>query len=404
MLLSEELINRGLIKQTNNLEKIKALIDGEPFDFYIGFDPTANSLHIGHLLPLIFAKRLINAGHNGIMLLGHATASVGDPTGKNEMRKMLSHSEIGINASSFEDQISSILNNGFQIYSNMEWFSKTNFIDLIREVGPHFSINNMLRADCFKSRMERGLSFLEFNYMIMQAVDFLELHSYTGCMLQVGGDDQWSNMLAGINLINKKLGHDVFCLTLPLLINFSGQKMGKTEKGAIWLSSEKTSVFEFFQYWRNIADEDVIKCFKLLTFLPLSEINCLPFNNAKEINQAKKKLAFEITSIVHGTEKAQNALNQAEQLFSNNDIKNINGQMIIDGLSILDLIVKAKFAKSKTGARNLINGNGISINDTIINNPTISITKQEFGKEFLLKKGKKHFAKFIIEGTLNEQT
>jgi tyrosyl-tRNA synthetase len=403
-MIFNDLKNRGLIKQTNNEVKLQQLLDEDQTVFYIGFDPTADSLHIGHLLQLVFAKRLIDKGHQAILLVGGATALIGDPTGKTDMRKMLSFEEIDNNIDKFNCQFSKIIGSGFKTVNNFSWFGIMNWLLTLRDIGPHFSVNNMLRADCFKSRMEGGLSFLEFNYMIMQAFDFFRLHTDINCQLQVGGDDQWSNMLAGINLIHKKSNKEAICLTLPLLTTSTGQKMGKTEKGAIWLDPNKTSVFDFFQFWRNLPDTDVIRCFKLLTFISIEEIENLPFSSVAEINTAKKKLAFEITKIVHGEDQATLVLNQVESLFEKQDVSQMKSHFISDSTSIIDLIVQAKFAKSKTEARNLINGKGISVNDITITDPTLSISEAQFGKEIVVRKGKKNFCKFIIEGKLNVET
>jgi tyrosyl-tRNA synthetase len=400
-MIFNDLLNRGLIKQQTS-EKICNLLNESSITFYIGFDPTADSLHIGHLLQLVTAKRLIDAGHKPIMLMGGATALIGDPTGKTDMRKMLSQDDINKNIKSIESQIKNIvgnIDNPNFVVNNNSWFESMNFLTFIRDIGKHFSVNNMLRADCFKSRLESGgLSFLEFNYMLMQAFDFFRLStSALNCVLQIGGDDQWSNILAGIDLIHKKAGKEVFGLTIPLLVNSSGQKMGKTEKGAVWLSSEKTSVFDFFQFWRNVSDTEVINLFKLLTFVPLSDINKIPFTSVEEINIAKKSLAFEITKIVHGEKESLLALKRADSLFDSKDSSILDSISINNGINILDLIVKCNFAKSKTEARNLINGKGITINNNVITDPTIIVDLSKFGEELLVKKGKKNFCRLTIK-------
>lgn len=394
----EDLLGRGLIKQSTDHNHIKLLINGnDPITFYIGFDPTADSLHVGHLLQLITAKRLKDAGHNPIMLIGGATALIGDPTGKTEMRKMLSHYDIRVNAEAIISQIKNIIKTDVTISNNLEWFDDVSFLTLLRTIGPYFSVNNMLRAECFKSRMENGLSFLEFNYMIMQAEDFRMLHASEKCILQIGGDDQWSNILAGIDLIHKKSGDKVFGLTLPLLVNSSGQKMGKTENGAVWLDETKTSIFDFFQFWRNVPDTDVKKLLNMLTLKSIEEINSIPFSTIDEINAAKQILAFEITKIVHGFHKATLTLNQAKTLFEDNDLSSIENVSITDNTNVLALIIKANFAKSKTEARNLIKNRGIIINDEVIEDPLLLINSQKFGKIINLRKGKKNFFRFNIE-------
>lgn len=394
----DDFVQRGLVKQVTNAEALSKLFNTRGTSFYIGFDPTADSLHVGHLLQIVTAKRLKESGMFPIMLIGGATAQIGDPTGKSEMRKMLSEEELDRNIRAIRSQIIKLLPGFISVVDNASWTTDLNFLRFIREIGIHFSVNNMLRADCFKSRMENGgLSVLEFNYMLLQAFDFFHLFERQKCVLQVGGDDQWSNILAGIDLIHKKTGKEAFGLTLPLLTNSAGQKMGKTEKGAIWLDSSKTSVFEFFQFWRNLPDTDVLKCFKLLTFVPMEEINAIPFSTPSEMNAAKKRLAVEITKFVHGEEEAALALKQAEALFESNDVSSMEVISIEDNTHILDLIIKGGFAKSRTEARNLINGRGISLNDEILTNPTITITKSQFGDDVVVKKGKKNFCRFTIK-------
>ena len=393
----DELVNRGLVKQVTDAESVANILNKNRITFYIGFDPTADSLHVGHLLQIVTAKRLKEAGHFPIMLIGGATAQIGDPTGKSEMRKMLDADELEHNVRCIRSQIIKLLPGFISTVDNNDWVHKLNFLSFIRDIGVHFSVNNMLRADCFKSRMENGLSVLEFNYMLLQAFDFFHLFEKQNCVLQVGGDDQWSNILAGIDLIHKKLGKKAFGLTLPLLTNAAGQKMGKTEKGAVWLDALKTNVFDFFQFWRNLPDSDVMKCFKLLTFVSVEEIEAMPFTTPSEMNEAKKKLAFEITKFVHGEEEAALALKQAEALFESNDTSAVETIPLADHTHVLDLIIKSGFAKSRTEARNLINGRGISINDEVLTNPTITITKDQFGNDVVVRKGKKSFCRFILE-------
>jgi tyrosyl-tRNA synthetase len=385
-----------LIKQSTNHNKIKHLLDNEKISFYIGFDPTAQSLHVGHLLQIVTALRLKNVGHNPIMLVGGATASIGDPSGKSSMRQALDLGQTMSNSTEIAKQIHNIIGD-VSIINNIGWFRDINFLQFISEIGRHFSVNNMLRADCFKSRMENGLSFLEFNYMLMQAFDFFELNRRHNCVLQIGGDDQWSNILAGIDLIHKKSEQEAFGLTITLLTNSAGQKMGKTEKGAVWLDKNLTSVFDFFQFWRNLPDSEVMNCFKLLTLLSVEEIDNIPFSTIDEINSAKKRLAFELTKMVHGELEAVTTLRQAEALFEKKEGIDIEAISIQDNLSILDLLVRCNFAKSKSDARNLINGRGISINDITITDPTLHISRLSNDDELIVRKGKKKFCRIIIE-------
>jgi len=399
MKVFEDLEQRGLIKQTTNAEKLRQLLNSNtPVTFYIGFDPTADSLHVGHLLQIVTAKRLADAGHRPIMLIGGATALIGDPTGKSEMRKMLSHSDIRVNGEAIAGQIQQIMGKGCEIISNMTWFDDADFLTVLRTIGPFFSVNEMLRAECFKSRMEQGLSFLEFNYMIMQAQDFRMLHLEEGCTLQIGGDDQWSNILAGIHLIHKKHAEEVFGLTLPLLVNSDGTKMGKTEKGAVWLDPEKTSPFEFFQFWRNIEDDKVKQCINFFTHEVNSEASILV-----NINQHKKFLAFEVTKLVHGETIAQQALEQAEALFEKRETSELEATPIPEGTHILEVIIKCGFAKSRTEARNLILNKGITVNQEVLTDPTIIVSKTKFGNELILRKGKKHFSRLLIEDICHDQ-
>lgn len=399
----EDLEQRGLIKQITNAEKLRQLLNSDtPVTFYIGFDPTADSLHVGHLLQIVTAKRLADAGHKPIMLIGGATALIGDPTGKSEMRKMLSHSDIRMNGEAIATQIKKIMGEDCEIVSNMQWFDDADFLTILRTIGPFFSVNNMLRAECFKSRMEHGLSFLEFNYMIMQAQDFRMLHLEEGCTLQIGGDDQWSNILAGIDLIHKKHAKEVFGLTLPLLVNSDGTKMGKTEKGAVWLDPDKTSPFEFFQFWRNIEDAKVKQCINFFT----QEI-CPAFNEItsqfESINSAKKFLAFEVTRLVHGIEVARQVLEQAEALFEKRDTSTLEAIPVVEGANVLDVLIKCGFAKSRTDGRNLISNRGITINQEVLTDPTTVISKTKFGNELVVQKGKKHFCRLLIEDKCLDQ-
>jgi tyrosyl-tRNA synthetase len=394
-MIFQELVDRGLVKQTTNAEKIRQLLDNQKIAFYIGFDPTADSLHVGHLLQLVTARRLVDAGHTAVMLIGGSTALIGDPTGKTEMRKMLSRSDINVNSEAIEKQIKQIVGPSVHMVNNLLWHDGANFLQVLRELGPFFSVNNMLRAECFKSRMENGLSFLEFNYMILQAEDFriLNLEFGENCVLQIGGDDQWSNILAGIELIHKKEKREAFGLTLPLLVNSDGTKMGKTEKGAVWLDPNKTTPFDFFQFWRNLPDDQARKCFDLFA-------DCSP--NGLNINELKKVLAFHLTTLVHSQDAADRALEQAEALFEKRDTSTLETTPIADGTHILDLVIKCGFAKSRTEARNLITNKGITINEEVQTNPTINISKSIFGNELIVKKGKKHFCRLLIEDTCQD--
>lgn len=396
----EELQQRGLIKQCTDPVWLKSKLESSEINFYTGFDPTADALHVGHLLPLVFAKRMKDNGHHPMMLIGGATAAIGDPTGKNDMRKMLSSDELKANTLAIDLAIRELLGFDTLIFDNKVWFDKLGFLELIREVGSHFSVNNMLRADCFKTRMEsdKGLTFLEFNYMIMQAFDFFKLHKDFSCQLQVGGDDQWSNILAGIDLIHKKNKTESFGLTLPLLVTASGKKMGKTEAGTVWLDKTKTSVFDFFQFWRNVDDADVIGLFKLMTFVSLEEINAMPFSTGDEINSAKKRLAVELTRFVHGEEEANKALQQATDLFEKHSTDSIQSTEVADDeFDLAGLLMLIGLTKSRGESRRLVEGKGISINDQLMSNAGIRINKSTFGSEFVVRKGKKSFFKFSFK-------
>lgn len=397
MKLFEELKLRGLVKQSTNEEKISSLLNDNKITFYIGFDPTADSLHVGHLMQLAMIKRLAQAGHKPIILLGGATALIGDPSGKSDMRKMLSEVDAHIFKEKISCQISSLISEKHEIRNNLSSFNGITFLSFIRDIGVHFSVNNMLRADCFKSRMEKGLTFLELNYMLMQAFDFYLLRKNDNCILQIGGDDQWSNILAGIDLVHKKDACEVFGMTLPLLISSTGQKMGKTEKGTIWLDSGKTSVFDFFQFWRNIPDSDVVNCINQLTFISLNDIqkmNIGPFAEIDALNNAKKILAFEMTKFVHGQEAATKVLSEAESLFEKKDASVSFPIEVENNINILDLLIKCNFATTKTNARNTILGKGIKINDEVITNPTLVINSND---EIIVKMGKKRFQKVVFK-------
>ena len=392
----EELQARGLIAQVTDEKEIRELINKGEAKFYIGFDPTADSLHVGHFMALCLMKRLQLAGNTPIVLLGGGTGHVGDPSGRSDLRQMLTKEQIDKNIECFKNQMSHFIDfNKALVVNNADWLLKLNYVDFLREVGPHFSVNNMLRAECYKQRMERGLSFLEFNYMIMQAYDFYYLNQKYGCNMQFGGDDQWSNMLAGTELIRKKTGKDAYTMTITLLLNSEGKKMGKTASGAVWLDPNKTTPFEFFQYWRNIDDADVMKCFNLLTFLSLDRINEIASWDDSRINEKKEILAFELTKLVHGEEEAQKALQAAKNLFAGiGDESNMPSiEVEADNeVNILDLLVKAELATSKSEARRLVEQGGITIDGEKKANPTEII---KFDKDLKIKKGKKVFVKVI---------
>ncbi len=404
----EELQERGLIAQTTNEEEIKKLINEGKAVFYIGFDPTADSLHVGHFMALCLMKRLQMAGNRPIALIGGGTAMIGDPSGKTDMRKMMTKETIQHNCDCFKKQMSRFIEFGegkAMMVNNADWLLNLNYVELLREVGACFSVNRMLTAECYKQRMERGLSFLEFNYMIMQSYDFYKLFQEYGCNLQFGGDDQWSNMLGGTELIRRKLGKDSHAMTIKLLLNSEGKKMGKTEKGAVWLDAEKTSPFEFFQYWRNVADADVIKCLKMLTFLPLDEIKELEKLEGQELNKAKEILAFELTKLIHGEEEAKKALDGAKSLFAKgSDTDNmphteISADDLTDGeIGILDLLVKVAVVPSKAEGRRVVTQGGLSVDGEKITDPNYTVKTADFEKGYVVvKKGKKVFHKIILK-------
>ena len=397
MKLYDELTARGLIAQVTDKDEISKMINAGKATFYIGFDPTADSLHVGHFMALCLMKRLQMAGNRPIALIGGGTGMIGDPSGRTDMRSMMTPETIQHNCDCFKKQMERFIEFGegkAQMVNNADWLLGLNYVELLREVGACFSVNNMLRAECYKQRMEKGLSFLEFNYMIMQSYDFYHLFQHYGCNMQFGGDDQWANMLGGTELIRKKLGKDAHAMTITLLLNSEGKKMGKTEKGAVWLDPDKTSPYEFFQYWRNVADADVIKCLKMLTFLPLEEILEMEKWEGAQLNKAKETLAFELTSLVHGEDEAKKALDGAKSLFGgagNTDNMPTASVETTDGkISILDLLVNTKLAPSKREARNLISGKGIAVNDEIIADPNAQI---DLTNEVIVRKGKKVFLK-----------
>ena len=404
----EELQERGLIAQTTDEKEIRELINSGKATFYIGFDPTADSLHVGHFMALCLMKRLQMAGNRPIALLGGGTGMIGDPSGKTDMRKMLTKEDIDHNIECFKKQMSRFIDfsdGKALMVNNADWLLQLNYVELLREVGACFSVNRMLTAECYKQRLERGLSFLEFNYMIMQSYDFFSLYQRYGCNLQFGGDDQWSNMLGGTELIRRKLGKDAYAMTINLLLNAEGKKMGKTEKGAVWLDAEKTSPFEFFQYWRNVADSDVIKCLKMLTFVPMEQIRELEKLEGSELNKAKEILAYELTNLVHGEEEAKKALEGARALFSSKSDTNnmpsteLAAEQLADGaIGLIDLLLTTKLAPSKAEARRLIQQGGISVDDQKITDVNAVIAQQAFGKGYVvIKKGKKVFHKAILK-------
>ena len=397
MTVFDELKARGLLAQLTDEEEIKELINNGKATFYIGFDPTADSLHVGHFMALCLMKRLQMAGNKPIALIGGGTAMIGDPSGRSDMRTMMTTEMIDHNCECFKKQMSRFIDFSDDkaiLVNNADWLMNLNYIDVLREVGACFSVNKMLTFECYKQRMERGLTFLEFNYMIMQSYDFYMLYQKYGCNMQFGGDDQWANMLGGTELIRKKLGKDAHAMTITLLLNSEGKKMGKTEKGAVWLDAEKTSPYDFFQYWRNVADADVIKCLKMLTFLPIEEIVEMEKWEGSQLNKAKEILAFELTKLVHGEEEAKKALDGAKSLFGGSgNTENMPTAAVeaADGkIGILDLLVATKLAPSKREARNLVSGKGIAVDDKIIEdaNEIVDLTN-----EIILRKGKKVFLK-----------
>ncbi len=402
----EELQERGLIAQVTDEEEVKKLINSGNATFYIGFDPTADSLHVGHFMALCLMKRLQMAGNKPIALVGGGTGMVGDPSGRSDMRQMLTPEIINHNCECFKKQMSKFIDfsdGKALMVNNADWLLDLNYIELLREVGACFSVNRMLTAECYKQRMEKGLSFFEFNYMIMQSYDFYALYQKYGCNLQFGGDDQWSNMLGGKELIRRKLGKTVNAMTINLLLNSEGKKMGKTQKGAVWLDPEKTSPYDFYQYWRNVDDSDVIKCMKMLTFVPLEEIAEYEKLEGSELNKAKEVLAFELTKLVHGEEEAQKAETAAKALFSGGSNSadmpstKLEDENFTDGrISLLDMMIKAGMIKSKGEGRRLIQQGGISVLDEKVTDTFKDFSKEDFNEEIIVKKGKKVFRKFYL--------
>jgi len=406
MKLYDELVARGLIAQTTNEEEISKLINEGKATFYIGFDPTADSLHVGHFMALCLMKRLQMGGNKPIALIGGGTAMIGDPSGRTDMRQMMTEETIQHNVECFKKQMSRFIDfseDKAMLVNNADWLLDLNYVDVLREVGAHFSVNRMLTAECYKQRMEKGLSFLEFNYMIMQSYDFYALFQKYGCNLQFGGDDQWSNMLGGTELIRRKLGKDAHAMTITLLLNSEGKKMGKTQKGAVWLDPNKTTPFEFFQYWRNVSDADVIKCLKMLTFLPLEQIVEMEKYEGSELNKAKEVLAYELTALVHGEEEAKKSLDAAKALFSSGNAANMPTANISEAdmnegkIDLISLLVKSGLVTSRSEGRRAIEQGGVSVNGEKITDIAKTFEKDAFAEEFVLKRGKKNFRKIVMD-------
>ena len=407
MQIYEELVARGLIAQVTNEEEIREMVNNGKATFYIGFDPTADSLHVGHFMALCLMKRLQMAGNRPIALIGGGTAMIGDPSGRTDMRSMMTRETIQHNCDCFKKQMERFIEFGegkAQMVNNADWLMDLNYVELLREVGACFSVNNMLRAECYKQRMEKGLSFLEFNYMIMQSFDFYHLFQNYGCNMQFGGNDQWSNMLGGTELIRKKLGKDAHAMTITLLLTSEGKKMGKTAGGAVWLDPNKTSPYDFYQYWRNIEDADVLKCIRMLTFLPLEQIDEMDKWEGAQLNTAKEILAFELTQMVHGTEEAEKAQAAAKALFAQGGVSEnmptseFTAEELGEGIAILDLMVKTKLAPSKGEARRLVQQGGVMVNDEKITafDRTFTVADIQAG-DFIIKKGKKTFHRVVVK-------
>ena len=407
MTLYDELVARGLIAQVTDEEEIKDLINNGKATFYIGFDPTADSLHVGHFMALCLMKRLQMAGNKPIALIGGGTAMIGDPSGRTDMRQMMTPETIQHNCDCFKKQMSRFIDfseGKALMVNNADWLMDLNYIDVLREVGAHFSVNRMLTAECYKQRMEKGLSFLEFNYMIMQSYDFYTLYQKYGCNMEFGGDDQWSNMLGGTELIRRKLGKDAYAMTINLLLNSEGKKMGKTQSGAVWLDPEKTSPFDFFQYWRNVADSDVLKCIRMLTFLPLEEIDAMESWEGAQLNQAKEILAFELTKLVHGEEEASKAREASHALFAGGGDSahmptvELSSADFADGdMDILSLLVKTELAPSRSDARRAVEQGGVSLDGEKVTDIKAAFEKTTFsGDGVVVKRGKKNFRKITL--------
>ena len=408
MTIYDELVARGLIAQVTDEKEIKELINNGKATFYIGFDPTADSLHVGHFMALCLMKRLQMAGNKPIVLIGGGTAQIGDPSGRTDMRQMMTTETINHNVECFKKQMSRFIDFGEGkaiMVNNADWLMDLNYVDVLREVGAHFSVNRMLTAECYKQRMEKGLSFLEFNYMIMQSYDFYTLFQKYGCNMEFGGDDQWSNMLGGTELIRRKLGKDAYAMTINLLLNSEGKKMGKTQSGAVWLDPNKTTPFEFFQYWRNVSDADVLKCIRMLTFLPLEEIDKMESWEGAQLNEAKEILAFELTKLVHGEEEATKAKEASHALFAggannaNMPTVTVSAEDFPDGeLDIISVLVKAGLCDSRGDGRRNIQQGGVSVADEKVTDISTKYTLDDFkGEGLIIRRGKKKFAKVVAE-------
>ena len=408
MQVYEELVARGLIAQVTDEERIRDLVNNGKAVFYIGFDPTADSLHVGHFMALCLMKRLQMAGNKPIVLIGGGTAQIGDPSGRTDMRQMMTTETINHNVECFKKQMSRFIDFGEGkaiMVNNADWLMDLNYVDVLREVGAHFSVNRMLTAECYKQRMEKGLSFLEFNYMIMQSYDFYTLFQKYGCNMEFGGDDQWSNMLGGTELIRRKLGKDAYAMTINLLLNSEGKKMGKTQSGAVWLDPNKTTPFEFFQYWRNVSDADVLKCIRMLTFLPLEEIDKMESWEGAQLNEAKEILAFELTKLVHGEEEATKAKEASHALFAgganntNMPTVTVTAEDFPDGeLDIISVLVKAGLCDSRGDGRRNIQQGGVSVADEKVTDISTKYTLNDFkGEGLIIRRGKKKFAKVVAE-------
>ena len=403
----EELQARGLIAQVTNEEEIRKMVNEGRAVFYIGFDPTADSLHVGHFMALCLMKRLQMAGNKPIALIGGGTGMVGDPSGRTDMRTMMTVETIQHNCDCFKKQMSRFIDfseGKAMMVNNAEWLMNLNYIDFLREIGPHFSVNNMLRAECYKQRMEKGLSFLEFNYMLMQSYDFYELFQRYGCNMQFGGDDQWTNMLGGTELIRRKLGKDAHAMTITLLLNSEGKKMGKTQSGAVWLDPDKTTPFEFYQYWRNVGDADVLKCLRMLTFLPLEQIDEMDKWEGSQLNQAKEILAYELTSLVHGEEEAKKAQESARALFAGGAAAEMPTAELSDAdfsdgsIDLLSIVQKSGLCTSRSEARRNVEQGGVSVDGEIVKDIKTVYTKEQLsGEGIVVKRGKKNFRRVVVK-------
>ncbi len=412
MQIYDELVARGLIAQVTDEKEIRELVNGGKAKFYIGFDPTADSLHVGHFMALCLMKRLQQAGNKPIALLGGGTGMIGDPSGRTDMRKMMTKETIQHNIDCFIKQMGRFIDfeegdadkntNKAIMVNNADWLLDLNYVEMLRDIGAHFSVNRMLAAECYKTRWEKGLTFFEFNYMIMQSYDFYRLYEDYGCNMQFGGDDQWSNMLAGTELIRRKLGKDAYAMTIQLLLNSEGKKMGKTVGGAVWLDPDKTSPYEFYQYWRNVGDADVLKCIKMLTFLPLEQIDEMSGWEGAQLNEAKDILAYELTTLVHGEDEAKKAKAAAVAVFSGGSSENMPTESIGDDdftedeIGILQLLVAAKLCSSRNEARRAVQQGGVSVNGEKVTDEKVTYKKEDFAEDFVLRKGKKKFCKVVL--------